>query len=99
MSVYIKIHFSEDRKIVAICDKDLLGKTFSKGQRQLVVSESFFKCELVEADADWKAGLDSADSINFVGKEAVSIGCKLGIINKEEIQTIKNIPYALVIKI
>ncbi|HLC86209.1 MAG TPA: DUF424 family protein [Candidatus Nanoarchaeia archaeon] len=97
MQVYIKIHFSENRKVVAICDQNILGKTFSEGEKQLVVSERFFKGELVEFNASWKNELYDADSINFVGRDAIFIGLNFGMINKEEVLTIENVPYALVI--
>ena len=38
----VKIHKSY-REIIAICDSNLIGKTFEQGKFQLDVKESFFK--------------------------------------------------------
>ena len=38
----VKIH-SSYRRIVAICDNELLGKKFEEGKKAIEIKESFFK--------------------------------------------------------
>ena len=93
----IKIHDSY-RKIVAVADTDLVGKTFFEGIRQIEVKPNFFQGdeknreELIEILKD----LEKEDAtFNIVGKEAVETALEARIISKEGIITIDNIPVAL----
>jgi hypothetical protein len=89
------------RNVVAICDKELLGKIFEEGNFQLDVKENFFKGE--EETSEEKAiqkirQMSIEDStFNIVGKESVNAAIKAGILSKEEIGRIKGIPFALVL--
>jgi hypothetical protein len=93
----IKIHEAY-RKIVAICDAELLGKRFEQGNRQLEVKKEFFggekktenqAIEIIEM-------LVAEDAMfNLVGSKAINAGIKLGIISKEGIIKIQGIPHAL----
>ena len=40
--MYTKIHNSRGRTVVAVCDEDLLGKTFEEGKLFLKVSKEFY---------------------------------------------------------
>ena len=95
--IKIKIHEAY-RKICAICDADLIGKKFQEGNLQLDVKESFYDGEMVnEAQAIEimrSARVDDA-TFNIVGKEAVNIALKAGIINKQGLIKIQGIPHAL----
>ena len=41
----VKIHNNEGRLILAICDKDILGKKFVEEKKQLDLSSGFYKGE------------------------------------------------------
>lgn len=93
----LKIHEAE-RKVVAVCDSELLGKYFEQGKIQLDVKKEFYAgkemnekevLEILQELAEENA------TFNFVGKQAVNVGIKAGIIGKEGIMRIKNVPLAL----
>jgi len=93
----IKIHEAY-RIIVALCDTDLIGKTFSQGIKQIHVRPNFFqgqekdKHEVLEILKDMK----KEDAIfNIVGKESIESALEAGIIKKYGIIKIDNIPVAL----
>jgi len=97
--MFIKIHKSY-RNIVAVCDSELVGKSFEDGNKRLDVRESFYKDreiaekELLELMNDFAR----EDAIfNIVGKKAVETALKAGIISKEGIKHVSNIPFALVL--
>jgi uncharacterized protein len=95
----VKIHKSY-RDVVGICDKELLGKRFEEGNFQLDVKESFFKDKELSPEEAEKILLDmnmEDATFNIVGKKSTELALKLGIIFKEGIKTIDNIPYALVL--
>ncbi|MFA5258638.1 MAG: DUF424 family protein [Candidatus Pacearchaeota archaeon] len=93
----IKIHESY-RKIVAVCDTDLIGKTFFEGIRQIEVKPNFFKGEeknkeeLIELLKD----MEKEDAtFNIVGKESIEAALEARIISKDGIILIDNVPIAL----
>jgi len=47
--IYIKIH-NAYRRIVAVCDADLIGKKFEEGNVQIDVNEKFYKGDLVDEE-------------------------------------------------
>lgn len=95
----VKIHESY-RIIVALCDTDLVGKTFAEGNRQIEISKSFFsgeekdKKEVIEILKDM--GKEDA-TFNIVGKESVECALNAKIISEEGIIKIQDVPVALVL--
>lgn len=107
----IKIHKTY-RDVVAICDSDLIGKKFvsqasddlekSPEERkfQLDVKENFYKGEektKQEAISIMKDMSEEDATFNIVGEESVSCALEAGIISKDGIKKINNIPFALVL--
>jgi hypothetical protein len=93
----VKIHEAY-RKIIAICDSNLLGKKFEQGKVQLDIKEGFYKGkEMKEKQIlDLLEDAQKEDAcFNIVGKESITLALKIGIINKNSIITIQNIPHAL----
>lgn len=93
----IKIHEAY-RTIVALCDSDLIGKTFSEGIKQIQIKSNFFsgeeknKAEILNILKD----MEKEDAtFDIVGKESIACALEAGIISKEGIITIESIPIAL----
>ncbi len=93
------------RNVVAIADKELIGKKFEEEGKQLDVKESFYKGEDKENKPkteeeikrimlDWKG--DDA-TFNIVGEKSINLAIQTGIITQESIGKIQNIPYALIL--
>ena len=88
------------RTIVALCDSDLIGKTFSEGIRQIEITSNFFqgeeknKEEILEILTD----LEKEDAtFNIVGKESVECALEVGLIRPEGIIDIDGVPVALIL--
>jgi len=93
----VKIH-SSYRKIIAVCDADLLGKRFEQGKMQLEVRKDFYGGERKSEKEVVKLlqEVEKEDAtFNFVGTKAVSVGIKAGVINKQGVLRVKGIPNAL----
>lgn len=97
MAVLIKIH-ENYRKIVAICDPELLGKKLEEGKLQLNVNDFFYSGKEYDEAKALKI-LENAKQddacFNFVGKNAIDLGIKLSIIDKNCVLRIQGIPHAL----
>ncbi len=95
----VKIHKSY-RDVVAICDSELLGKTYEEGEKILEVRETFYNGEEVsEAELIKLAKEMSKEdaTFNIVGKKSVEAALKAGIISEEGIKKVEGIPFALVL--
>lgn len=88
------------RDVVAICDKELLGKRFEEGKFQLDIKESFFKGKESSRDEAFEIMRDMKledSTFNIIGEKSVRTALEAGIITKEGIKRINNIPFALVL--
>lgn len=88
------------RDIVAICDKELLGKIFEDEKVQINVKGNFYKGK--EADEEEVREIINNmiredATFNIVGKNSVKIALEEGIISKEGIKEIQGVPVALVL--
>ncbi len=98
--INIKLHQSY-RKIVALCDSELLGKKFEEGNKQLDLRENFYKGEELNEEriiALLKDYQKDDATFNIVGENAVKTALKSGIIDKNGVGKIAGIPYALVLR-
>ncbi len=94
----VKIHKKNSRTIIAVCDKDLIGKLLEENGKQLDLRGEFYKGEEFEKEEIGDL-IRNADGVNLVGKEAVELGLQEGVIEQENIITIQEIPHAQAILI
>lgn len=88
------------RYVVAVSDKELVGKIFTEGKMQLDIKESFYKGEAKTAKetAEILKDMKIEDAtFNIVGKKSVGIAIENGIISEEQIGKVEGIPFALVL--
>ena len=88
------------RDIIAICDSNLLGKTFEEDKFQLDVKESFFKGDEKSKEETIEIIKDMAKedaTFNIIGKESVQAAIEAGLISEEGTKKIQGIPFALVL--
>lgn len=100
MSYSIKIHKTY-RAVVAICDIELVGKTFQEGERVLEVPERFYSDEVIGNEKEMiKLMVDLAkedSTFNIIGDNSVKAAIKAGIIRKDGTKMVDGIPFALVL--
>lgn len=92
--ILVKIHEAENKKIVSLCDENLIGKKFEENDLQLDVSKYFYKGEKMK-EQDIIKVVRSADSLNIVGEESINFALKNGLIEEHNIIRIKKIPHAI----
>jgi len=86
-----------DTNMLNICDIELLGRTLSKGDFTLKITDNYYKEKIVEKE-EAKDLLRSSNSINMVGKEIVSLSVDMGIGSENGIKEIDGIPFLIVFK-
>ncbi len=97
--ILLKIHKSY-RWVVAICDKDLIGKVLSEEEKQLDLSGNFFKGEEVDekkAKTEIIRALREDATFNVVGERSVKLFLDLGLAKKEELLQIEGVPFILLL--
>jgi len=88
-----KKHEIEYKTILAVCDKEHIGKTFEEGEICFKASEKFYdggditEKELIEF-------LKECDSANLFGNKCVGIALKNDLISERSIIIIKGIKHA-----
>jgi len=89
----VKKHFTGDgRLILCVCDEDILGKKFETQKLKLDLSSDFYRGE-ERTEQEIIKLIEAAYMINLVGKKSVDLGLKVGVISKESVVRIKDIPY------
>lgn len=96
MQVYLKQTQQGEDFVVAICDHDILGKSFEEGDCCLHVNERFYKGRLVSLE-EGLAAMEQATIANIVGERIVAGALKSKLIHERGILRIQNVPHAQLI--
>lgn len=95
--MYLKAYEQGRERLIAVCDCDILGRTFSKGQLRIDVSPDFFGSEKASC-AEIEAALASATMANFVGHKTVQYAISLGYVEEDNVLSIDGILYAQMVR-
>ncbi|MBI2530016.1 MAG: DUF424 domain-containing protein [Candidatus Diapherotrites archaeon] len=84
--------------VFACCDRELAGKMLKQGEIAFRVDEEFYGNRKTDGKELAKALKENAN-INLVGKKAVGVALREGIISGNDIIKICGIPHVQIIKI
>ena len=91
--ILAKAHIAGGRKLVAVCDSELLGQRFEEKGLQIDLTGEFYRGE--EADeGKLKRVLTDAYLADFVGEKSVAFGIKNGTVKKENVIKVSRVPRA-----
>ncbi|WP_290597627.1 MULTISPECIES: DUF424 domain-containing protein [unclassified Archaeoglobus] len=93
MTFRMKVYRVKGEVLVAVCDSDIVGRTFREGELKIEVKESFYGKEEYSED-EVKRELRRATIANITGKKAVELAIKIGIIDKDRVLEIGECPHA-----
>lgn len=92
-TMYLKSYSVNKEILVAVCDSELIGRTFREGELHLSVNEDFFRGHPADED-EVKKALEDATIANLVGEQSVACGIDSGIVDEHCVITIDGIPHA-----
>jgi len=95
---YLKTFWTKYNLLVAICDKELLGKSLKFKDVDVKVSKKFYGGRIVE-EKECIEIMEKATIGNLIGKRIVEVALKKGFITKENILYINGIPHAQFVKL
>ena len=87
----------QQKKMLNICDADLVGRTLTKSDFTLNISKSYFAERIIERE-EAEELLKTSSIINMVGKETISLSVKMGIGSSKGVKEIDGVPFLLVFK-
>lgn len=96
-TVYLKVHSTGERAgnryVIAVCDKDLIGKTIKNKKYKVKITERFYKGEEM-TEAQVIGILKDAGNVNVMGNKSVAIAFKSGVISEKNIIKIGKVKHA-----
>jgi len=96
--MFMKRYNTENHIIVAVCDKNIIGRVFREGEFVLKIEEYFYKGKETDKDEVQEA-LSNATIANIAGEKAVACAVECGCIDPETIIFIEGIPHAQMVRI
>jgi hypothetical protein len=95
--ISLKRHSCGHEILVAACDCELLGKSFSEDELRLDVPERFYGGEKVDARLLVEV-LSLATIGNLVGPETVGAAVEAGLVDPECVIRVQGIPHAQMVR-
>ena len=96
--ISIKIHRAPSEIILAACDEDILGKTFSGDGMKFTVSEGFYNGYLV-TEEEFVDHLDEYTIMNLAGDRVIALAIENGHVSEDGIIEIGELKHAQVVKL
>jgi len=84
--------------LLAICDAEILGKTFHEGKIAFHVKEDFYKGARVTVEEAVEM-IENSTIVNMVGKNVVQKAMERGYVHPEAVLDIEGVPHAQIVKI
>ena len=91
--IIAKIHLVQMQSILAVCDKEYLGKTISNNSLEIKISERFYGGEEI-TNKELILMVKEHNSINLFGNKCVEILEREGLINKSSVILINGVKHA-----
>ena len=82
-SVYLKIHRSHNREVLALCDESLLGQVLFNEKLQMKVSTGFYRGQKITPEEALQL-MRNYVNINALGS-TIELGIKLNVIRKDAV--------------
>ena len=96
--ILVKIHRSINSQVLCLCDSDLIGKRLRQGNKQLEITERFYKGEETPKTALLSL-IKISNNINIIGKESIEFAVRNKLIDKSSIIKIQGIPHAQIFRL
>jgi len=96
---WVKSFKSKKERVLAACDKDLLGKKLESDGHDIKVSEGFYGGEIVESEDELVIRMEECTIANLIGDRVIEVAKKHGFITEENIISIGGVPHAQFVKL
>ncbi|MFA4854982.1 MAG: DUF424 family protein [archaeon] len=98
VQILCKVHGFGQSEVLAVCDKELCGKTLKGPLADFAVSKWFYGGEGL-SEKELRARLREFENINIVGNKAVSIALAEGVVSEENVIDLSGVKHVQIFKI
>jgi hypothetical protein len=91
--ISVRIHTRNGERILAACDHELLGKTFTGDGTRLKVSEIFYGGETMSAET-FTERMRNVTIMNLVGERTIATALAAGYVSADSIIVIGGVKHA-----
>ncbi len=96
--MYMKKYNTDGQIVVAVCDKNIIGKKFKEGILVLKLDECFYKGDEV-CEEEVKDALSGATMANIAGEKSIACAVACGCVDPDTVIFIEGIPHAQMIQL
>ena len=96
--VFLRVFRDSEHKLVAACDRSILGKVFREGKLKLEVKTEFYRGELASVDEALRE-IDSADIANLAGNGIVEAALSSGLVDPSAILHVSGISHVQIVRL
>jgi len=97
MKISYCLYDQQGEKLLAACDKQLLGKTLEEGELHLNVKESFYGGQEMEIE-EISSYFESITIANLVGENTVKKALEKGFGYEEDVLMIQGVPHLQIVR-
>lgn len=94
--MHMRIHRHDSEVILAACDDDVFGKTFTGDGTRITVNEGFYGMKVVEPSEVAEA-MGSATIMNLVGEEVIALATIRGYVSEGTVIDIGGVKHVQVV--
>ena len=91
--MYVRVLRREGETLVAACDREVLGKTFSDGRLEIEVKKDFY-CGEIRDVKELPAALSEATMANLAGNKVVDYAVSKGFVDEKKVLVIGGLKHA-----
>lgn len=91
--IIARIHRHGEERLLAACDEELIGKTFSDERSKIKMTEAFYGIEAISEETLGER-MESVTIMNLFGERAVAVAVEKGYVLPENIVTVAGIKHA-----
>ncbi|HUS56965.1 MAG TPA: DUF424 family protein [Thermoplasmata archaeon] len=95
--ICMKIHGQGQKLLLAACDEELLGKSYSSDGLKMTVSEGFYHADIGDEES-LVSRLQVSAMANLVGKMTIDVAVRHGFVDPECILVIGGVPHAQMVR-
>lgn len=95
--ICVKLHSNSAGSVFAACDEEIVGKTFEENGTKILVSESFYKDEVV-SEEEFAKRIREQSVLNLIGEKTVSIAVREGLVDVDYVITVAGVKHAQVVR-
>lgn len=92
MTFVMQEHRTDEGRLLAACDADIVGETFTEGETQLILDEEFYGTDHVEL-LDVLDALDGIATANLAGEALIEELVDADIIEEDEVKHVDGVPH------